>query len=124
MINYESPVFVSIVLYTIYALLLLAVVLMVWSAVRGMRMLDRHAGRQNGVPQRKIALLTAGGLLLLMGAAWLLSSTKPIQVNGKVFADAFWLRTSGMLIVTPIVLIAIIAVLMIVAEIMRRKHHV
>ena len=124
MINYESPVFVSIVLYTIYALLLLAVVLTIWSAVRGMRLQHGHEGKQNGVPQRKIALLTAGGLLLLMGAGWLLSDTTPIQVNGKVFADAFWLRTSGMLILTPIVLMAIIAVLMIVAEIMRRKHHV
>ena len=123
--NYASPVFVSIVLYAIYVLLLLAVGLTVWSVVRSIRLqgkCDDEAAK--GLPQRSIAIFTAALLLVIMGAAWLFSSTKPLHVNGKTFTVVFWLRTSDMLIITPLVLVAIIAVLMGVAEIRRRKNHV
>jgi len=124
MIDYESPVYVSIVLYTIYALLLLAVGLTVWSVIRGLRRQGKSASTEHGIPRRKLVLATLGLLVVVMGLSWLLGGTQPLSVNGKPFVDTFWLRTSDMLIVTPIVLIAIIGVLMIVSEIMRRKHHV
>ena len=44
MINYESPLYIDIVLYTIYALLLAATVLTVWSAVRSLRLQGREGG--------------------------------------------------------------------------------
>ncbi|MCR4604358.1 MAG: hypothetical protein K5683_12620 [Prevotella sp.] len=124
MIDYESPVYVSIVLYTIYALLLLAVGLTVWSVVRGMRRQGRADLAVADRRQRKVALATLGLVVVVMAIAWLLGSTSPLSVNGQPYADAFWLRTSDMLIMTPLVLIAIIGVLMIISEIVRRKHHV
>ena len=125
MINYASPVFVSIVLYTIYALLLLAAGLTVWSVVRSIRLQGKCEDEAaKGLPQRSIALMTAALLLVILGAAWLFSDTKPLHVNGKTFNDVFWLRISDILIFTPMVLVAVIAVLMGVAEILRRRNHV
>ena len=66
MMNYASPLFVDIVLCTIYALLLAAVVLTLWSVARGLRMKSGAAATEHGVPARKVALLTAT-LLVLSG---------------------------------------------------------
>lgn len=118
MIDYESPVFVSIVLYTIYALLLLAVGLTVWSVVRSLRMRGKeHASR-------KVIWSTLALLLVTLGATWLMAGTKPLNVNGRLYDNSTWLRISDILIMTPIILIVVIAVLMIVAEVIRRRSHV
>ena len=117
MINYESPVFVSIVLYTIYALLLLAVGLTVWSVVRSIRMQGKKPGARS-------IWGTLALLVVTLVATWLLGSTKPLSVNGRIFDNSSWLRISDMLILTPIVLIIIIVVLMGVAEVIRRRNNV
>ena len=108
MINYESPLYVSIVLYTIYALLLLAAALTGWSVVRSLRLQGKEGGRLHGVPARRITLITLALVVATMAVTWMLGSTKPLMNNGKTFADAFWLKTSDMFIITPIVLIAVL----------------
>ena len=111
MINYESPLYIDIVLYTIYALLLAATVLTVWSAVRSLRLQGREGGRQHGVPARRIALIVAGGLVLTMAVSWLTAGTQPLTINGKPYTDELWLRASGMFITTALLLIGIIIIL-------------
>ena len=124
MINYESPVFISIVLFTIYALLLLAVGLTVWSVVRSVRLQGKDEAWTHGIPRRRIILGTLALLVVTLGATWLLASTKPLKVNSNVYDNSFWLHASDMLIFTPIVLMAVIVVLMIIAEVVRRRDHV
>ncbi|MCR4809998.1 MAG: hypothetical protein K5896_09080 [Prevotella sp.] len=122
MINYESPLFVDIVLYTIYALLTVAVLLTVWSVVRPHVRGERCEVRgENGVPVRRIALLTGGLLVVTMVVTWLTASTEPLSINGKTYADAFWLRASDMLINTTLVLIAVVAAAIIFSVIKAQK---
>ena len=110
MINYESPLFVDIVLYTIYALLAVAVLLTVWSAVRPYVRGERcEVKGEKDVPVRRIAWLTAGVLVATMVVTWLTASTAPLSINGKTYANVFWLRASDMLINTGLVLIAVVA---------------
>ena len=108
MMNFASPLFVDIVLCTIYVLLLAAVALTAWSVVRGLRTRGGEGASEHGVPARKIALLTLALLLLTLGTTWLLGSTAPLTVNGKPFTSAFWLKTSDMLIATPVVLAVVL----------------
>lgn len=124
MINYESPVFVNIVLFTIYTLLLLTVGLTVWSVVRSVRQQGKSEAWTHGIPRRRIIVGTLALLLVTLGATWLLASTKPLKVNSNMYDNSFWLHASDMLIFTPIVLMVVIAVLMIIAEVVRRKNHV
>ena len=113
----DSPLFIDIVLYTIYVLLAAAVLLTVWSVVRGARCEVRDGNGEvrgtkyeNGVPVRRIALLTAGLLAATLVVTWLTASTQPLNINGKTYSDAFWLRMSDMLINTAIVLIVILTI--------------
>lgn len=111
----ESPLFIDIVLYTIYVLLAAAVLLTVWSVVRGFRRSGglKVRGYENGVPVRRIAWLTAGVLVVTLAVTWLTASTQPLNINGKTFADAFWLRISDMLINTALVLVVIVSAVVI-----------
>ena len=120
MINYESPLYVSIVLYTIYALLLLATALTGGSVIRSMHLQGTEGGRQHGVPARSIVLFTIALLVVTMAVTWLLGSTKPLMNNGKAFTDTFWLKTSDMLIITPIVLIVVLCVASLVSVLKKK----
>ena len=115
----ESPLFIDIVLYTIYVLLAAAVLLTVWSVVRGFRRCGgtKVRGYENGVPVRRIAWLTVGVLVVTLVVTWLTASTQPLNINGKTYADVFWLRISDMLINTAIVLIVMVVGVMIFSEI-------
>ncbi len=119
MINYESPLFVSIVLYTIYVLLLAAATLTVWSAVRGWGM--KTADEQDTREARHTALGTVITVAIVLLVTWLTASTTPMMINGKIFADAFWLRTSDMLINTALVLMAGATICIIVSQIANWK---
>ncbi len=118
----DSPLFIDIVLYTIYVLLAAAVLLTVWSVVRGFRRSGgvKVQGCENGVPVRRIAWLTAGVLVVTLAVTWLTASTQPLNINGKIYADAFWLRISDMLINTALVLIVIVVGVMVFSEIKTR----
>ncbi len=118
--NFESPIFVNIVLGTLYVLLAVAVVATAWSAFRGVRMQEPSERMQHGIPTRRIAWLTAAALLVVMLLAWLVGSTKAIDVNGKEYADAFWLRTSDMFIYSAIVLLVAAVVSVAVSQIAGR----
>lgn len=111
MINYESPIYVDIVLYTIYILLVVAVALTAWSVVHSLRKQGKEGGVEHGIPARRIALMTVALLLVTMAATWLLGSSSPLNTNGKVYDDTFWLRTSDMLLLTPLVLLIVLIVL-------------
>ena len=107
----DSPLFIDIVLYTIYVLLAAAVLLTVWSVVRPYVRGERCEVRgENGVPARRIAWLTAGLLVVTLAVTWLTASTQPLNINGKTFSDAFWLRMSDMLINTALVMIVVLTI--------------
>lgn len=106
----ESPLFIDIVLYTIYALLVAAVLLTVWSMVRSFWTCGgtELRGRMNGVPVGRITMLTAGVLLVTLTVTWLTANTQPLNINGKAYTDIFWLRISDMFIRTIIVLLVFV----------------
>lgn len=119
--NYESPLYVNIVLYTLYALLLLAGGLTLWSVFRSLHLQAGDARSQNGVHHRCIALLTLALLVLSLLAGWLLGSTEPLTVNGKIYVDHFWLRVSDMLITTTVMLVVVACVSIVVGLIVNRQ---
>ena len=107
MFNTSSPLFVNLLLGTIYVLLAVAAGLTVWSAARSAYLQRREGARDNGIPARRIAWVTALFTILLLVLTFALGSTKPMTINGRLYDDAFWLRTSDMLISSSLVLIAV-----------------
>ena len=107
MINFESPLFIDILLYAIYAMIAVAIGLSAWSMLRSVLKQDKSDARSNGIPTRRIAIITAAVLLVSLVLTGLLASTRPLTINGKAFNDEFWLRISDMLINTSVILIII-----------------
>ena len=100
---YESPVFVDLLLWLIYVLLAAVLGLSIWSVVRSHRLRDHHS-RENGVPAARIVWGVVVLFVVTMGLSWLLASTEPVVVNGRLFDSVFWLRISDMLIYSSAVL--------------------
>ena len=100
---YETSWFVDLVLITIYVLTALTLSITAWSVLHGYRRREEKELRR----RRPLRLSVAALLVVTLIVSWLLGSTEPIIVNGRVFADAFWLRISDMFIWSSLVLIVI-----------------
>lgn len=109
MINPASPLFVDVLLYTLYVLLLTAVALVVWSGVRSFRLRNRDEAVENRIPARRVAWGVGLLFVALLAITFATGSTTPIDINGKPYDDTLWLRSSDMLINSSIALIVIAA---------------
>ena len=119
---YETPIFVDIVLTTIYVLLAVTVGLCLWSLVRGLRHRERTTGRLRAA--RRLGVGVGVLLVATLGLTYGLASTEPLLINGEAFTDTFWLRVSDMLINSSLVLmiIAIVCVAFGMSGISRRLN--
>ena len=110
MLNPSSPFFVELTLWTVYVLLAVSLTLTLWSVVRSMGMRGHGQADDNGIPATRIAWVVGGVLVVLLAVTYALGGTEPLAINGKPFADAFWLRTSDMLINSSLVLMVLAAI--------------
>ena len=115
----DSAIIVEIVLWAVYGLLAVAIGIVVWSAVHGVRTheqtKDPLASRCSSMIGYATAATVAVALLLTFG----LASTQPIFSNGKPFTDTFWLRTTDMFIFTSILLICVCSAIVAIAKFRR-----
>jgi cobalamin synthase len=107
MLDTSSPLFIELLLWTIYALLAVAVGITVWSVLRTMKKQGPSERYSNGIAVRRIAWGTAAVLVVLLALTFLTGSTEPLIINGRPYNDTFWLRTCDMLINTALALIVI-----------------
>lgn len=103
---YESPLFVELLIDSVYLLLLVAAALTVWSVLRSL-LLRRGQGSDDRMPARRIAWGVAVLLVLTLAVTALLADTSPLLINGRTFTDVLWLRLSDMFIDTSLVLMTV-----------------
>ena len=103
---YESPLFIDVLLTSIYALLALTLGLTVWSMLRTLQMRNRERLTM-GIPAKRIAWGVALLLIATLALTALTADTQPLTINGQTYDSRFWLRVSDMLINTSTVLIVV-----------------
>lgn len=111
--DYNAPLLTGALITFMLVLVVGALALAVWSFVRASGMNGMENRVVNNIPARRIVLGVVAGTAALLVVTFACSSTDALIVNGQQFADAFWLRTSGMFIGSSAVMIlaAIIAVI-------------
>lgn len=103
---YESPLFIDVLLTSIYALLALTLGLTAWSMLRTLQMRNRERLTM-GIPAKRIAWGVALLLCATLALTALTADTQPLNTNGHTYDNSFWLRVSDMLINTSTVLIVV-----------------
>lgn len=99
--------YVDIVLWLTYLLIISAIGVTIWAVVRGWRMKERQSTALEVRHGDKTGYLTAGLLVVTLAITFLLGSSEPLPVNGKLYEDTFWLKATDMFIFTSIILITI-----------------
>lgn len=120
--DYNAPLLTGTIITLMLALTAATLALAVWSYIRQTRMNSRNNRIINNIPVHRIAMGVVGGTAALLIITFAASSTNALTVNGKQFADSFWLRTSGMFIGSSLLMIiAAIAAVIFGATRNRRK---
>lgn len=109
MANMGGYILVEVMLWLMYAILLLALIAVVASAVHSLRHRYDSIAASNRVPRKTIAWGVAGLTVLLLLVACLAGSSQPLLINGISYTDRFWLKATDGVIVSSLVLIVIAA---------------
>lgn len=98
MTNIGDYLLAEVILWFIYATIIIVAIVMVLSVVRSLRNRTDSIAESNRVPRRKIAYGVAITTLLFLTIACLAGSSTPIIINGISYTDRFWLKTTDGLI--------------------------
>ena len=107
--NLGNFLLAEVMLWLMYAALLLALMAAIASAVHSMRHRYDSISSSNRVPHKWIAWGVAGFTVVLLVVACLAGSSQPLLINGICYVDRFWLKTTDGLIVSSFILILIAA---------------
>ena len=102
--------FIDVLLYVVYALLLVVTGLAIWSAAHRLRCSKKTVEPTRGVPARKIAYAVVIVVAAVMLLTFLVGSSSPMLINGEWFRDTLWLKLTDMFIWTAIILLVLAAI--------------
>lgn len=104
--EYNAPVFTDVLLIFMYLLLAVSLFVALFAVVRGYKTRSAESV-VNGIRVGRIAWGTVALLVVSLVVTFLCGSSAPVSVNGKAFADVFWLKTTDMFIYTSSILIVV-----------------
>lgn len=119
--NFNDPLLTNVVLVLMMLMVVAAVAIVVWSVVRNLKSTGRKERMMNNIPVRRIAVVICVGTLVVMLLTFAFGSSKPMLINGSVFADVFWLKATNMMIATSLILM-VAAVAAVVMGTIKWKH--
>ena len=99
----------EVMLWLMYAMLFVALVAAVASAVHSLRHRYDSIAASNRVPRKYIAWGVVGFTVRLLLITCLAGSSQPLIINGISYTDRFWLKATDGLIVSSVILIIIAA---------------
>lgn len=103
--RFNAPMFTDVLIGFTVLLLVAALAVGAWAVVTGIKKRDKDGDVVNGVPVARIFYGVAAFTVLVMLVTFVFGSPSSVVVNGKVFADAVWLRIADMFVVTSLVMI-------------------
>ena len=107
--NLGGYLLAEVMLWVMYAMLVVALVAAVGSAVRSFRYRSDSIASSNRVPRKWIAWGVVAFTVVLLLVTCLAGSSQPLIINGISYTNRFWLKTTDGLIVSSLVLMFIAA---------------
>ncbi len=107
-----SPLLTDVVLIFVLLLVLSTILITACSVFLSIKRRDSSSNEVNNIPENKIILYTSLFLVLCLIVTFCFGSSEPLKVNGSLYEDTFWLKTTDMLIITGeiMLIVAIIGV--------------
>lgn len=103
---FNTELLADVMLLLMVLAIVVALCAVAWATIVALRKRGGGVAKtENRVPARRIVVATLVGTLLLVLLTFLLGSSAPMSINGKTFADGFWLRAADMFIVTSGILL-------------------
>ena len=117
----KTDVLAEVMLWLMTIGIVAAIGTVVWSAVLTTRARIKGGRVKENARARRIGWLTAGGTALLLLVTFLIASSASLNINGKPYSEAFWLRLADMFIFSTAVLF-IVALVALVFSKLRIKN--
>lgn len=128
--DFNEPRLTDVLLWLMAGVVLFALCTAIWAVVVAVKRRKNQARVVNRIPVAVISLVVVAVTVAILVVAFLLGSSQVVEVNGKQFADALWLRTADMFVIASVAMV-VLAVLLVAFATVRsylnkrsRKHEV
>ncbi len=123
--DFNAPKMTNVMLVFMFLLFFVTICMAIWSVYSSLKKRGKGEKLYNGIPVKRNAYLVVSGTLLLLVCTFLLASSNPMSVNGKEYANVWWLKLSDMFICSSgiLILIATGAVVFGASRNWRRSNH-
>lgn len=108
----NAPLLTGLLLGLTEVFVIAALVVAIWAVIRSMRNSKDYTKNENGINAGRIQLCVFIGTVVVLLLTFILGSSSTLRVNGKLYSDWFWLKTSDMFVWSSVILLvlAILAV--------------
>ena len=103
--NYTAPLFTPLLIAFLLIIVMAAIAISIYSVIRNTRRNKGIAPTDNGIPTKRITLVTSGLTLLILIVTFVFGSSEGIIKNGENIETPFWSRTADMFVNTSLFLI-------------------
>lgn len=104
---FNAPLFTDAVIVFMLLLTVVAICVMSWSIWRNIKTRGKDQRIENNIQIKRNAYVVALGTALALALTFLLGSSSLLRINGKEYADGFWLKTADMFIFTTALLLMV-----------------
>lgn len=103
--DFNAPLFTGLLLSFMYLLVAATIIVAIIAMVRSRKTGRSESGVVNGVPERRIRVITWTATFVLLLITFAVGSSATMTINGHQYADWLWLKLSDMLIFSSVVLL-------------------
>ncbi len=105
--DFNEPLLTDVLLGLMAAVGILAVVTAVWAIVIMVKRRKHQDKVVNRVPVALISSIVVAFTVAILVIAFLIGSSQSMEVNGKTYDDAVWLRAADMFVISSVAMIAV-----------------
>lgn len=105
--DFIEPRLTTTLLIFVFLVLVLAVAVTVWAVIAHIRKRGRRDHTSHKVPVTIITISVVAFTVILLGISFAIGSSSAINVNGKAYEEAGWLKAADMFVITSLVLMVI-----------------
>lgn len=105
--DFNEPRLTNVLLGLMAAVGIFAIATLVWAIIVAVRRHKQQDRVVNRVPVALISSVVVAATVGILVIAFLIGSSQGVEVNGKQYDDALWLRTADMFVIASVAMIVL-----------------
>lgn len=94
----NAPLLTGLLIAMVELFVVIAIAVAIWAMIRSVRKGGNYTAKENGINSGRISLIVGLSTVAVLLLTFIVGSSSALKVNGHLYANWFWLKTSDMFV--------------------------